>query len=178
MCREAYLCNLLTEMFRPRFEDPVDSAQDVADRNITVYEHQYYYQHLKNDLLSINSSEWTHIAETMISVKDWDERDFFTEHNMHGNGTHAFFSSHLYNRDLSIAPAEKWWRSSERMPGQTYAGYLSAKKWILNEVNFVILIPSPFNNFQELALHLLRFQQVRFHKPLCYIINSFHKRPV
>ena len=67
-------------MFRPRFEDPIDSAQDVVDRNITIYELEYFYQGLKVGLLSLNSSEWTHIAETMVPVKDWDEWDYYTEH--------------------------------------------------------------------------------------------------
>ena len=56
-------------MFRPRFEKPVDSAKDVVQRNITLFFHQYFIGGLKSDMLALNVSEWTHIAENMVSVK-------------------------------------------------------------------------------------------------------------
>ena len=142
--REAYLCNLLTEMFRPRFEDPIDSAKDVLEKNITVFEHQYFYVGTITTLLNLNSnsSEWTHIAENMVPVKDWDEYNYYTKHYIHGNrtetsgGTHAFLGPYLGKYDLAIAPADKWWRSFEKLPGMNpYAGYLTNKKWIHNEVD-------------------------------------------
>ena len=140
--REAYLCNLLTEMFRPRFEDPIDSAKDALEKNITVFELQYYYEGYKADMLSINSSEWTAIANNMVSVKNWEEFDYYTKHYIHGNrtetsgGTHAFMGPYLFSQHLAIAPADKWWRSFDKQPGQNpYAGYLTDKKWIHNEVD-------------------------------------------
>ena len=139
--REAYLCNLLTEMFRPRFENPIDSVQDAVDRNITVFEHQYNYHGLKADLMALNITEWTSLAERMVPLS-YDEYDYYIEHYIHGNrtetsgGTHAFMQSHLFPPDLAIAPADKWWRSFDKLPGKNpYAGYLTDKKWILNEVD-------------------------------------------
>ena len=93
-------------------------------------------------MLSINSSEWTAIANNMVPVKDWDEWDYYTEHYIHGNrtetsgGTHAFMGGYLFSSDLAIAPADKWWRSFDKQPGKNpYAGYLTNKKWIHNEVD-------------------------------------------
>ena len=135
MYREAYLCNLLTEMFRPRFEDPIDSAQDLVDRNIQLFQIGYFYKGMQADMSAVNRPEWTHIAETMVPVKDWDEFAYYVEHNIHGNGTHAVIGGFLKKKDLEIAPAEKWWRSKEKMPGDNaHCGYLTAKHWILNEV--------------------------------------------
>ena len=129
-------------MFRPRFEDTIDSALDVVEKNITVFEQQYDYPGTKITLLSIKRPEWTHIANNMVPVKSWAQYDKYTEHFIHGNytkesgGTHAFLKPYLDRYDLAIAPSEKWWRSREKVPGDNpYAGYLSAKNWNFNEVN-------------------------------------------
>ena len=129
-------------MFRPRFEDPIDSALDVVEKNITVFELQYYYDWTKWGLLRLNNTEWTAIANNMVPVKDWDEYDYYTEHYIHGNrtetsgGTHAFMGAYLGVYALAIAPADKWWRSFDKQPGDNpYAGFLTNKKWIHNEVN-------------------------------------------
>ena len=47
-------------------------------------------------------SEWTHIAENMVSNKDWDEYNYFVEHHVQGNGTHGFLKSFLWQKDLII----------------------------------------------------------------------------
>ena len=143
-------------MFRPRFEDPIDSAQDAVDRNITIFTHQFFYPSSKVDMLSINSSDWTHIAETMVPV-NWDEYENYTRDFIHGNGTHAFIRSYLSSGDLAIAPAEKWWRSSEKIPGDyPWGGYLSAKNWMLNEVRIIhkYLIIDSFDYFPRNLLFI------------------------
>ena len=129
-------------MFRPRFEDPIDSALDVVENNITVFEHYYWFGGLKWSLLELNSSEWTAIANNMVPVKNWDEYNYYTKHYIHGNrtetsgGTHAFMRAYLFGSDLAIAPADKWWRSFDKQPGRNpYNGFLTNKKWIHNEVN-------------------------------------------
>ena len=119
---------------RPRFEDPIDTAKDMMDNNITLFKHQYYYSSEKQALLSIDKPEYTYIAENMVSVKDYDEYFFYVEHYIHGSGTHAFMKGNLEYKDLQIAPMEKWWKSSESVPIFSYASYLSNKNWIMNEV--------------------------------------------
>ena len=122
-------------MMRPRFEDPIDTAKDMMDNNITLFEHEYYYSSIKQFLLNLDIPEYTFIAENMVSVKDWDEFHYYTEHYIHGSGTHAFLLGSLGYNNLQIAPMEKWWKSSEIVPGMNpYGSYLSSRNWIMNEV--------------------------------------------
>ena len=121
-------------MMRPRFEDPIDTAKDMMDNNITLYEHEYYYPSWKQFLLDLDIPEYTFIAENMVSVKDWDEYHQYVEHYIHGSGTHAFLHGNLGYNNLQIAPMEKWWKSSEIVPGNSYSSYLSGRNWIMNEV--------------------------------------------
>ena len=132
--RHAFLCNLLTEMMRPRFEDPIDTAKDMMDNNITLFGLEYYYPSWKQFLLDLDIPEYTFIAENMVSVKDWDEYDYYIEHYIHGSGTHAFMGGNLGYFILQIVPMEKWWKSSEIVPGNPYGSYLSGRNWIMNEV--------------------------------------------
>ena len=122
-------------MMRPRFEDPIDTAKDMMENNITLFTHQYYYPTDKQHLLSLDIPEYTFIAENMVSVKDWNEYYYYVEHYLHGSGTHASKGSGPVYRELQIAPMEKWWKSSEFVPGNTpYGSYLSGRNWIMNEV--------------------------------------------
>ena len=123
-------------MMRPRFEDPIDTAKDMMDNNITVFEHEYYFSASKQYLLGLDIPEYTYIAENMVSVKDWDEYADFAKHYIHGSGTHAFSMGSLTSADLETAPMDQWWKSSESVPETTsnYKSYLSRRNWILNEV--------------------------------------------
>ena len=121
-------------MMRPRFEDPIDTAKDMMDNNITLFEDEYYFPSLKQKLLDLDIPEYTFIAENMVSVKDWDEYDYYIEHYIHGSGTHAFMGGNLGYFILQIVPMEKWWKSSEIIPVNSYSSYLSGKNWIMNEV--------------------------------------------
>ena len=120
---------------RPRFEDPIDTAKDMVDNNIILFDHEYYYSSMKRALLSLDIPEYTFIAENMVSVKDWDEYHQYVEHYIHGSGTHAFIQGNLDYDALQVAPMEKWWKSSENVPGMNpYGSYLSRRNWIMNEV--------------------------------------------
>ena len=122
-------------MMRPRFEDPIDTARDMMDRNITLLLHVYYYFTWKHSLLDLDIPEYTFIAENAVSAKDWDVYDYYVEHHVHGSGTHAVMQGSLGYEDLLIAPMEKWWKSSESIPGvNSYGSFLSGKNWIMNEV--------------------------------------------
>ena len=120
---------------RPRFEDPIDTAKDMMDNNITLFEMEYYYSSAKQSLLSLDIPEYTYIAENMVSVKDYDEYIYYNEHYIQGLGTHATMQGNLNYLNLQIAPMEKWWKSSEVVPGRhCYGNYLSKRNWMMNEV--------------------------------------------
>ena len=78
----------------------------------------------------------------MIISDDWDHFYFMSEHYVIGAGTHAIMASALYPEELSygenkeINSGRGWYRSQEKVAGKyPYAGYLTNKKWHLNEVD-------------------------------------------
>ena len=170
--RYAFLCNLLTEMMRPRFDDPVDTSKDMVEKNITLFTIFYQHQPLKKFLESLNIPEYTYLAKYIESVENMDEYYDYVKYKVHGNGTHGFLLTNLLHRHLQVAPMDKWWKSSERMPGITpYVGYNTGRNWILKEVgafSICYLTQLKFNIIKEFALLLLRFQQVKT------FVNHFH----
>ena len=52
-----------------------------------------------------------------------------------GLGTHALMDGNLGYDHFQIASMEKWWKSSESVPGSNpYGSWLSGRNWIMNEV--------------------------------------------
>ena len=65
---------------RPRFEDPIDTAEDMMNNNITLFMLQLGYSSWKQDLLKVDRPEYTFIAENMVSVKSAWEYLYYIEH--------------------------------------------------------------------------------------------------
>ena len=122
-------------MLRPNFEPPMDSAQDLVDNNITLFllpGATIFKQLLENSPIPA----YNKLAETTYITKDWVEYDYYKKYNILGNGTHAELAGFVQNYDLARG---KWYRSKETLMGKyPYAGYLSNKKWYLNDVNNTI----------------------------------------
>ena len=118
-------------MLRPNFEDPLDTAHDLIVNNITVYNWPGGYI-WKQFLAQSPVPTYNKLAETMIVTEDWDEYWNFPEHYVFGNGTHAQMGGYLVPSELEMG---RWWRSKEQVEGKIpYTGYLTNKKWSLNEV--------------------------------------------
>ena len=136
--RHAFLCNLLTEIMRPRFGDPINSAEDMVEKNITLIADSRVFEQWKNVILELNYTEWDFIAENMIPVSggNWTIWTNFIRKHIIEKGTHALLEGNLKLTDLRAAPMEKWWKSKEAViPNDSpYAGSVTARKWILNEV--------------------------------------------
>ena len=119
-------------MLKPNFEDPLDTAQDLIDNNITLYDVPGGYI-WKQFMAQSTVPEYNKLAQTMIITKDWDEYVFFTEHYIIGKGTHAQMASYLTHYELNHG---RWYRSEEKVSGKyPFGGYLTNKKWYLNEVS-------------------------------------------
>ena len=118
-------------MLRPNFEDPLDTAQDLVDNNITLYD--VPGAHIWKQFLAHSPvPAYNKLSENMIIAKDWDEHDNYTEYYVLGKGTHAYMGSFVDSDYLDMG---RWHRSEERVRGDNpYAGYLSNKNWYLNEV--------------------------------------------
>ena len=125
------LCNILTTILRPNFEKPLDTANQLVEHKFTLYlwpEAQIW----KQFLIQSSLTDYSKLGEKMIVSNDWDQYFNITEHNVIGAGTHALMTPYLEWWELSLG---RWHRSEERVSGHIpYGGYLTNKKWHLNEV--------------------------------------------
>ena len=75
--------------------------------------------------------EYNKLGETYITADNWDHYDNITKQDVMGAGTHAYMGGELDSYDLAMG---RWYRSKEKLSGNyPYGGYLTNKKWHLNE---------------------------------------------
>ena len=124
-------------MLKQNFEDPLDTAQDIVDNKITLYMYpggQLWKQFLEQSSVTA----YNKLAESIIITKDYNEFNSYTYYKLLGMGTHAQMASRLARYEIEWGKTWKggWYRSKEIVKGQNpYGGYLSNKKWYLNEVS-------------------------------------------
>ena len=105
-------------MFKPRFEDPIDSAKQLIENNITLFMvpgTYYWVQFFANSPVP----EYQTLSKRLIIAEDWIEFDHLIEHGVIGNGTHAKMSYSLEPREKSLG---RWWKGNLVM-GYPYTGY-------------------------------------------------------
>ena len=119
-------------MLRPNFEDPLDTAEQLVEQNITLF----YIpggEIWKQQLMKSPNLFYQTLGKAMIIPQNWDEFDYLNEFSLMVEGTHAQLSDALlpYEEELGI-----WHRSTEKVSGKyPFGGYLSRINWHLNEVN-------------------------------------------
>ena len=138
---------------KPNFESPVHTARDLVERDITLY-HIPGAQVWRQMLSQSDIPEYRKIAETMIITKSWEQVFKMTKNELLSQGTHALMVSYLSSSTLAWATEYdhdkgKYKRNSGRgyyrgerlsLPGVIpEAGYLTNKKWHLNEVRKLTL---------------------------------------
>ena len=142
----------------PQFEDPIDTLGDLVDQNITIFQRDLLFEHYKdlfyvfNNYSWVNTSEWEWIADTMVPASDCLEiegcadingtMEYFMKYHVHGNKTHAFILSYLYQDYFMVMPDKsKWYRSQSINSyfGNPFVTVMTSRNWILNEVNSFIL---------------------------------------
>ena len=120
----------MTTILRPNFKDPLNTAQQMVDNNITMFGHPHDY-HPE----SFNTSEdpaLKKLAETYHKTETWDIYFNEIEYYIHEEGKNAIVYSYLKPWELKLG---KWWRSKEHIPGLTpYGIWYSRINWYLNEV--------------------------------------------
>ena len=127
-CRHILLCNLLTTILRPNFEEPLEQ---LVEKNITLYDGPGT-EIWKQFLMESSRKEYNKLGETYVIADDWDHFDNISKHDVIGAGTHAYMGGALADYELSLG---NWSRSKEKLSGwNPYGGYLTNKKWHLNEV--------------------------------------------
>ena len=127
------LCNILTTMLRPNFENPIDTAREIVERNLTVL--MWPNGHIWIQFLAQSPIEdYQRLSDRMYVTKDNAEQYFLAEQGVINAGTHVRMTAYLTPKYLEFG---KWYRSRETVSGRNpYVGYLSNKNWNLNEEQF------------------------------------------
>ena len=116
---------------RPNFEEPLDTAKQLVEKNITLYDvpgTEIWKQFLQESSIP----EYNKLGETFIISDDFDQFDNITEHDVIGAGTHAMMTGEITPHLLAMG---RWHRSKDKLAGVNPSiGYLTNKKWHLNEV--------------------------------------------
>ena len=139
-CSHILLCNILTVILRPEFEEPLDTAKQLVEQNITIYREQGFVI-WKLFLQESSIPEYKILGENMILVDGWDNFENMTIHDVMGAGTHAQMTNNIYSYYRALGrryhpEGRGWYRSKEKVAGvYPYGGYLSTKKWHLNEAS-------------------------------------------
>ena len=118
-------------MFKARFEEPIDSAKQLIQNNITLFMgpgYDYWVQFLANSPVP----EYQTLSKRMIIPNSWPEYEKLVERGIIGNGTHAIMSFTIMGKWKSLG---RWWRGNLVLGNYPYGGYLSDKKWHLNEAS-------------------------------------------
>ena len=144
-CSHILLCNIVTVILSPNFEDYLDTAKQLDEKNITIYFGPGSELN-KQWLLESSLPEYNILGENAIVAKNWEEYENTTANDIFGAGTHAKMSFWVYGWKLEYGekyhPEGKgWYRSKEKLSTQPYFGYLTNKKWHLNEVESKIICP-------------------------------------
>ena len=120
------MCNVLPVILRANFDDPVDSAQDIVDRNLIVVMAPWMDM-WKQWFATHANPHYRKISETTIVPESVDQYFDLVEHGIMDDRTHVNMGPYLTPLEKSLG---LWWRSKERVEGyQGYGGYLTKKKW-------------------------------------------------
>ena len=126
------MCNVLPVILRANFDDPVDSAQDIVDRNLTLFDvpgADMWQQWLATHANPL----YRKISETTIISESWDHYSDLIRLQMRDR-TYVSWASYLGPWEKSLG---LWWRSKEVFEGEIpYGGFLTRKKWKHYEVNY------------------------------------------
>ena len=128
--------------------DPINTVQDLVNQKVTIIEVNWLLAGYREYYLGLNISEWKDVANSMVPAT-WGCKSeakicadingtwaYFSKHHVHGNKTHAFIRGQLSMLDLKLIPQKNnWWRSDKLEYGSNpYAGVVTSRNWILNEV--------------------------------------------
>ena len=135
--------NYLTVLLKPSFEEPVETAEDIINRDIIpfVAEGGEIYKQYFADSSDPNYQE---ISRRLVVAKDWDEYEDRVRETT-STGLYADIGTLPYWFD-SHEEYKYWYRSSETIPGDyPFQVHLTNKKWPLKKV--FLLNPCFFENF-------------------------------
>ena len=125
------LCNYLTVLLRPSYEEPVETAADLIKRDITPFLWPGANIH-KQVFAASSYSNYQKISRRLVIAKDWDEYEDMVS-KVTSTGLYAEIGTFPWVD--SEEEYKYWYRSSETIGGfNPYSGHLANKKWSLKKV--------------------------------------------
>ena len=131
---------------KPNFESPVHTARDLVERDITLF-HGPGTQMWRQMLSKSEIPEYRMIADSMIITKSYEMYNEMTRNEVLSQGTHAQLRSYMepnelawtteydhYQENYKYNRGRGYYRGEMldgKIPG---GGYITNKKWHLNEV--------------------------------------------
>ena len=123
----------MTVLLRPSYEKPVDTTEDLVNRDITPFSipGSYYYIQYFAESPDPNYQE---ISKRFVVPKDWDEyRELVGK--VTSTGMFADINSIPAPWVVPKTDHNDWYRSSETLEGQnSYVLHLTNKRWPLKKV--------------------------------------------
>ena len=149
---------------KPNFEPLIHTARDLVERDITLYMgpgRQIWRQMLSQS----DNPEYRKIAESMIITKSYGQYKAMTKNEMLSRGTHAMMVSYLLPEELAWATkvdddqgvtivsteymtqkgeykynhGRGYYRGEKVVLDSKIGGFLTNKKWHLNEVYLLLV---------------------------------------
>ena len=125
-------------MLRPNFEDPLDSARQLVQKNITLIFNPNS-QIWRQFLLESSIPEYKILGENVIFANNSKHYINMSRYDVLREGTHARMTSSISPAYMKMGKrynsGRGWYRSQERVSGKyPYSGFLTNKRWHLNKV--------------------------------------------
>ena len=127
------LCNYLTVLLRPSYEEPVETAADLIKRDITPFLYpgaEIFLQFFAASTVP----NYQEISKRLIIAKDWGEYGDLMR-KVISTGKFADINNYPDHWYVPEEEYKTWYKSSEAIGGlNPYAGHLSNKKWPMKKV--------------------------------------------
>ena len=124
------LCNFLTVLLRPSYEEPVETTADLIKRNIIPFTIPNAYT-WRQFFAASSDQNYQLISQRLFITKDWDE--YYDKGKVTSTGVYADMGPWPWT--VPEEDFKEWYRSTETFSGLLpYGVHLSNKKWPLKKV--------------------------------------------
>ena len=127
------LCNYLTVLLRPSYEEPVETAADLIKRDIIPF-YVPGGDILRQDFAASTDPNYQKISKKLVIANDWDEY-YDMVRKLTSTGKFAEIGTEPFTWVVPEEELKNWYRSSQTIRGvNPYVGHFSNKKWPLKKV--------------------------------------------
>ena len=127
------LCNYLTVLLRPSYEEPVETAADLIKRDIIPF-YDPGGEIMVQIFAASTDPDYQEISKRLVIAKNWGEYDDMVR-SVTSTGKFAEMAAEPAPWVVPEEEYKNWYKSSETIGGfNPYGGHLSNKKWPLKKV--------------------------------------------